>query len=151
MLSKPISGSPSLRLVLASINFSLTLLMSSYSKLRLPSFWYQMSCRLNYCLNPGQLLLLLLFLLFINLNFVRMKTAFTIISDTSVRYRLLPAKKIYASCSAWNRLELPLLLTSHPYILAFLWPRVCIPTQIYSNTLLSYTFPQLFYKMQETK
>lgn len=151
MLSKPISGSPSLRLVLDSINFSLTLLMSSYTELRFLSFWYQMSCRLNYCLNPGQLLL---FLLFIYLNFVRMKTAFTIISDTSVRYRhmhMLPAKKIYASCSAWNRLEWPLLLTSHPYILAFLWPRVCIPTQIYSNTLLSYTFPQLFYEMQETK
>lgn len=152
MLLKAISGSPSLRLVLDSINFSLTLLMSSYSELRLPSFWCQMSCRLNYCLNPGQLLLLLLFLLFIYLNFVRMKTAFTIISYTSVRYRhMLPAKKIYASCSAWNRLEWPLLLTSHPYILAFLWPRVCIPTQIYSNTLLSYTFPQLFYEMQETK
>lgn len=150
MLLKAISGSPSLRLVLDSINFSLTLLMSSYSELRLPSCWYQMSCRLNYCLNPGQLLLLLLFLLLIYLNFVRMKTAFTIISDTSVRYRhmhMLPAKKIYA----WNRLEWPLLLTSHPYILAFLWPRVCIPTQIYSNTLLSYTFPQLFYEMQETK
>lgn len=139
MLLKAISGSPSLTLVLDSINFSLTLLMSSYSELRLPSFWCQMSCRLNYCLNPGQLLLLLLFLLFIYLNFVRMKTAFTIISYTSVRYRhMLPAKKIYASCSAWNRLEWPLLLTSHPYILAFLWPRVCIPTQILSNTLLLY-------------
>lgn len=149
MLLKANSGSPSLRLVLDSINFSLTLLMSSYSELRLPSFWYQMSCRLNYCLDPGQLPLLLLFLY---LNFVRMKTAFTIISDTSVRYRhMLPAKKIYVSCSAWNRLEWPLLLTSRRYILAFLWPRVCIPTQIYSNTLLSYTFPQLFYEMQETK
>lgn len=137
MLLKAISGSPSLRLVLASINFSLTLLMNSYTELRFPSFWYQMSCRLNYCLNPGQLLL---FLLFIYLNFVRTKTAFTIISDTSVRYRhMLPANKIYASCSAWNRLEWPLLLTSHRYILAFLWPRVCITTQIYSNTLLSCT------------
>lgn len=115
MLLKAISGSPSLRLVLDSINFSLTLLMSSYSELRFPSFWYQMSCRLNYCLNPGQLLLFLLFI-HVYLNFVRMKTAFTIISDTSVRYRhMLPAKKIYASCSAWNRLEWPLLLTSHPF------------------------------------
>lgn len=101
MLLKAISGSPSLRLVLASINFSLTLFMNSYTELRFHSFWYQMSCRLNYCLNPGQLLL---FLLFIYLNFVRTKTAFTIISDTSVRYRhmqMLPAKKIYA----WNRLS----------------------------------------------
>lgn len=61
ILLKAISGSPSLTLVLASINLSLTLLMNLYTELRFPSFWYQMSCRLNYCLNPGQLLLLLLF------------------------------------------------------------------------------------------
>lgn len=140
MLLKAISGSPSLRLVLDSINFSLTLLMNSYTELRFPSFWYQMSRLLNYCLNPGQLLLLLLFLLFIYLNFVRMKTAFTIISDTSVRYRhMLPAKKIYVSCSAWNRLEWPLLLTSHPYILAFLYSYANLRTRYYHTHFSRYS------------
>lgn len=107
MLLKAISGSPSLRL--AGVGFYQFFSNAVYEFVYWASFPF-MSCRLLL-----ESWTIAVFLLFIYLNFVRMKKALDIISDTIVGYcHMLSAKKIYASCSAWNRLKWPLLLTSHP-------------------------------------